>query len=80
MDLKYWDLMSILIPHGNISYKTNYHFYQVSFLQAAVSATFQALRNQSPLAPTIGNIGQSELARRRRRSKPKNEGSTSTSV
>jgi len=49
-------------------------------LKAAVSATFQALRNQSPLAPTIGNIGQSELARRRRRSKPKNEGSTSTSV
>jgi len=49
-------------------------------LKAAVSATFQALRNQSPLAPTIGNIGQSELARRRRRSKPKNEGSTSTPV
>jgi len=49
-------------------------------LKAAVSATFQALRNQSPLAPTIGNIGQSELARRRRRSKPKNEGSNSTPV
>jgi len=49
-------------------------------LKAAVSATFQALRNQSPLAPTVGNIGQSELARRRRRSKPKNEGSTSTPV
>ena len=49
-------------------------------LQAAVSATFQALRTQSPLAPTIGNIGQSELARRRRRSKPKNEGSNSTPV
>merc|ERR1719270_3267027 len=49
-------------------------------LKAAVSATFQALRTQSPLAPTIGNIGQSELARRRRRSKPKNEGSTSTPV
>jgi len=49
-------------------------------LKAAVTATFQALRNQSPLVPTVGNIAQSELARRRKRSKPKNEGSTSTPV
>ena len=48
--------------------------------QAAVTATFLALRNQSPLVPTVGNIAQSELARRRKRSKPKNEGSTSTPV
>jgi len=49
-------------------------------LKAAVSATFEALRHQSPLVPTVGNIAQSELARRRKRSKPKNEGSTSTPV
>jgi len=59
---------------------TNLLRHDSQHLKAAVSATFQALRNQSPLAPTIGNIGQSELARRRRRSKPKNEGSNSTPV
>jgi len=50
-------------------------------LKGAVTATFLALRNQSPLVPKVGNVGMSELARRRKRSKPKNEdGSTSTPV
>lgn len=50
-------------------------------LKGAVSATFQALRHHSPQVPTVGAVGQSELARRRKRSKPRNEeGSTSTPV
>jgi len=60
---------------------TNLLTTQDSFtLKGAVSATFQALRHQSPQIPTVGAIGQSELARRRKRSKPRNEGSTSTPV
>jgi len=60
---------------------TNLLTTQDSFnLKGAVSATFQALRHQSPQVPTVGAIGQSELARRRKRSKPKDEGSTSTPV
>lgn len=53
-----------------------------NMLKGAVSATFQALRHQSPQVPTVGAIGQSELARRRKRSKPVEgaEGSTSTPV
>merc|ERR1719347_753380 len=51
-----------------------------NLLKGAVSATFQALRHQSPQVPTVGAVGQSELARRRKRSKPRNEGSTSTPV
>jgi len=48
--------------------------YQDShLLKGAVTATFQALRNQSPLVPKVGNVGMSELARRRKRSKPKND-------
>jgi len=49
-------------------------------LKGAVTATFQALRHASPTVPHVGAIGQSELARRRKRSKPRNEGSTSTPV
>jgi len=37
-------------------------------LKGAVTATFQALRHASPVAPTLGNIGQSDLARRRKKS------------
>jgi len=52
-----------------------------NLLKGAVSATFQALRHQSPQVPTVGAVGQSELARRRKRSKPREqEGSTSTPV
>lgn len=42
-------------------------------LKGAVTATFQAIRNQSPLVPTVGNIGMSELARRRKKSKNRND-------
>ncbi|XP_023345348.1 ribosomal protein S6 kinase 2 beta [Eurytemora carolleeae] len=61
---------------------TTHLVYQDShLLKGAMTATFQALRNQSPLVPKVGNVGMSELARRRKRSKPKNEdGSTSTPV
>ena len=34
------------------------------FLQGAVTATFQALRHASPVAPTLGNIGQSDLGKK----------------
>jgi p90 ribosomal S6 kinase len=44
-----------------------------TLLKGAVTATFQAIRNQNALVPTVGNIGMSELARRRKRSKNKNE-------
>lgn len=56
---------------------TTHLIYQDSHLlkvKGAMTATFQALRNQSPLVPKVGNIGMSELARRRKRSKPKTEG------
>jgi len=64
-------------PNTNLLRQDSY------LLKGAVTATFQALRNQSPQVPTVGNIGQSELARRRKRSKTHNgdgEGSTSTPV
>ncbi|TRY76555.1 hypothetical protein TCAL_06324 [Tigriopus californicus] len=48
-------------------------------VKGAVSATFQALRNQSPLVPAMGNITMSDLARRRKKSKVKND-SDSTPV
>ena len=41
--------------------------------QSAVSATFEAIRNQSPLVPAMGNITMSDLARRRKKSKVKND-------
>ena len=47
--------------------------------QGAVTATFQALRNASPVAPTLGNITQSDLAQRRRKSRHK-EGESKTLV
>ena len=47
--------------------------------QGAVTATFQALRNASPVAPTLGNITQSDLAQRRRKSLYK-EGESKTLV
>jgi len=60
---------------------TNLHYQDSHLLKGAVTATFKALRNQSPLVPKVGNVGMSELARRRKKSKPKNEeGSTSTPV
>jgi len=48
-------------------------------LQGAISATFEALRNQSLLIPAMGNITMSDLARRRKRSKAKDD-SVSTPV
>ena len=49
--------------------------------QGAVSATFEAIRNQSPLVPAMGNITMSDLARRRKKSKVKNDSdSSSTNV
>ncbi len=50
-----------------------------SGVKGAVSATFQAIRHRSPVAPSLGNIAMSDLARRRRKSKVKND-SDSTSV
>jgi len=49
-------------------------------LKGAVTATFQAIRNHSPLVPTVGNIGMSELARRRKRSKNGKNDDTSPST
>jgi len=69
-----WMTSRNVLPTTNLLRQDSHH------LKAAVNATFSALRNQSPLVPTVGSIGQSELARRRKRSKPKNEGSTSTPV
>ena len=40
-----------------------------SFPQGAVSATYEAMRNQSPLVPAMGNITMSDLAMRRRGNK-----------
>ena len=41
------------------SYKTgDCKIYNYSLFQGAVTATFQAIRNQSPLVPTVGNIGK----------------------
>jgi len=48
-------------------------------IKGAVTATFQALRNASPVAPTLGNITQSDLAQRRRKSRYK-EGESKTLV
>lgn len=62
---------------------TTHLIYQDSHLlgvKGAMTATFQALRNQSPLVPKVGNIGLSELARRRKRSKPKTEERDSVST
>jgi p90 ribosomal S6 kinase len=51
---------------------TTHLVYQDSnLLKGAVTATYQAIRNQSPNVPKVGSIGLSELARRRKRSKPK---------
>ena len=44
--------------------------------QGAVTATFDALRHVSPVAPTLGNIAQSDLAQRRRKSKRDGESKT----
>jgi len=55
--------------------------YQEShLLKGAVTATYQAIRNQSPNVPKVGSIGMSELARRRKRSKPKDNNPPSTLV
>ena len=40
-----------------------------SIFQGALTATFDALRHASPATPALGNIGQSDLARRRRKSR-----------
>merc|ERR1719336_2824601 len=69
-----WMTSRNVLPTTNLLRQDSHH------LKAAVNATFSALRNQSPQIPTVGAIGQSELARRRKRSKPRNEGSTSTPV
>ncbi len=44
-----------------------------------MTATFEAIRNQSPLVPAMGNISMSDLARRRKKSKAKSD-SDSTPV
>ena len=48
------------------------------FFQGAVSATYQAIRNQSPLVPAMGNITMSDLARRRKKSKVKEDNAGSS--
>lgn len=48
--------------------------------QGAVSATFDALRNQSPLVPAMGNITMSDLARRRKKSKVKSDSDSATTT
>jgi len=42
---------------------------KVQDVKGAISATFDALRHAGPVTPALGNIGQSNLARRRRKSK-----------
>lgn len=51
-----------------------------SGIKGAVSATFQAIRHRSPVAPSLGKISMSNLARRRKKSKVKNDSTDSTSV
>jgi len=41
---------------------------KVQDVKGAISATFDALRHSNPVTPALGNIGQSNLARRRRKS------------
>ena len=48
----------------------------IILFQGAVTATFDALRHVSPVAPTLGNIAQSDLAQRRRKSKRDGESKT----
>jgi len=42
---------------------------KVEDVKGALTATFDALRHASPATPALGHIGQSDLARRRRKSK-----------
>jgi len=42
---------------------------KVQDVKGAISATFDALRHTNLVTPALGNIGQSDLARRRRKSK-----------
>lgn len=58
---------------------THLVYQDSNLLKGAVTATYQAIRNQSPNVPKVGAIAMSELARRRKRSKPK-DNPTSTLV
>ena len=56
----------------NVKTPQNYHLSLFRF-QGAVSATYHAIRNQSPLVPAMGNITMSDLARRRKKSRVKED-------
>jgi len=67
-------------PWMTTSQLANTQLAVTSGVKGAVSATFQAIRHKSPVAPSLGNISMSNLARRRKKSKVKNDSTDSTSV